>query len=382
MHKKRCRLYILIIVLLLILGVSTYVSNGLNKFITISKSILESDEGNVYISIQHESNPLDLPDTVNTLENFRLIHNALKRNDSFTYYEIYTQSLFNNENQIIAYDDSTWELSTECDGILCAQISENVQFDFKFGTENGRLFIRDDFLIERGKNIPVLLGSEYNGVYEIGVIIPAEYLFSAFNFEVIGFLENNTEITLPMGSVTLDKYIIMPSFEFIDAPSSNQEYVTQKIHYANKTSGILKVNSNEYNQAINSLQELIDKSEVGEYSYYSSSPEKNMLQHGIDVHILYPVCISLTILVSVLTFIVSLKYYKTSTTWRELRAMGMRLISACVISGTVVSGITFFFSIMIGMRWNYHIVLFTTIFCLITLGCAALTQCYRIYCSR
>ncbi|MCQ2558273.1 MAG: hypothetical protein MJ135_04040, partial [Oscillospiraceae bacterium] len=116
-----------------------------------------------------------------------------------------------------------------------------------------------------------ILGADYASVYQIGDSFQADYLFSSFNFEVTGFLERGSEIAYSHQYTPLDSYVVIPFFRFEDEPQSEKEWVTQKIHNANLTSGEVVVPVAEADKANELIQEILSESSVGEYSASWSS---------------------------------------------------------------------------------------------------------------
>jgi len=59
--------------------------------------------------------------------------------------------------------------------------------------------------------IPILLGADYRGIYEIGDTLEGIFYFTHFEFEVVGFLEvNSTLFYFNDPEYYLDRYIIIP----------------------------------------------------------------------------------------------------------------------------------------------------------------------------
>lgn len=279
-------------------------ADGLQILQLYDRKGIEIDRGNFYISIQHESNPLDLPNSIQTINGFKEIIDFLN-NSSFDYYEMYTQHLdFSFEQNADLYFSVTDQLVSSGDHVKSVQISENVQKDFDFSLSSGRFLLPKDFNHKKGVAIPVLMGSAYSDIYEIGDVFSAYYLFSPFSFEIVGFLKSSSEISLSSGSIHLSKYIVMPSINFDDLPQSDTDYVTQKIHYANKTSGKAKTTESGFDYAYSYIKSILENSTVGSYSTSSSSAEKYFLVHGLNLEVLIYTCylLSFVFAISALLF--------------------------------------------------------------------------------
>lgn len=311
MRKYRKLFFFITLALYTIAFTTIALANGMQTLIQLNKTYEQIDNGHIYITLQHESNPLDLPDEEQTLETFRTVYDSLRRTDLYTYYEIYRQPLDITHGFGAFYSQSARELSEDARS-LCVQISENVQNDFDLSILNGRSLCEEDYTHKKEDVIPVLMGFDYSKIYEVGDTFTANYLYSTYSFEVVGFLNDNCNITLSTGAIDLNKYIIMPSFEFENSPQTAQEYVTQKIHYANKTSGKISVIQEKHDQACVYIQSIINDSGIGDYSWTSSSLAENMSRSGIDIYVALPMCIALSISFIVIALIFSIKYYCVS----------------------------------------------------------------------
>lgn len=248
---------------------------------------LAFNQGNIYIGIQHEANPLQLEDSPKTLDSFLQIYDTI-RSSPYTYYEIYQQPI-DGMAQGQFFPNYYDNVSFDSDQALCLQISENVQTDFDLSILSGRFFNAGDFIHESGTTVPVIMGYEYSQMYSVGDVFSAGYLLSQFDFEIIGFLNNGCNISTSSFYIPLNRVIIIPSFRFRDLPQSANEYVTQKIHYANKTSGKFKIPEEMFDEAYAFVTDLTAKSNVGKYSLTSTSFEEINRMRGFDLKICFVV---------------------------------------------------------------------------------------------
>lgn len=231
----------------------------LNKMLRISKK--QAEEGFVTFSIQHESNPLD-----KDMQNFIDLYEELISNqgENYEYYELYLQYLENNKEDGDFFSYETGKLTDACSAINCLQISENVLEDFHILISEGRLFEQDDYLYVENGEIPILMGNDYADLYHIGDSFQWNYLFEEYTFKVIGFLEKDSGIELAERNVIMDTYIVMPSFII------NENMVESnglKIHYANKTSGVVQLKGNNVDKFYSVIEPLLAGSGVGTYSW-------------------------------------------------------------------------------------------------------------------
>ena len=237
----------------------------------LQRRALQIDNGFVFLTLQHESNPTEMPFTEKSINDFNeLYREFISEEQLYTYYEIYTQPLL-IEGQ-------------ECD---CAQISSNVLNDFSVKVEGGRTFCETDFLAKENKAIPILAGNDLKDKYNLGDVFQANYLYENYSFEVIGYLQPETQIRRSSGTIFLDSYLVMPSLFFDYQPQTETQYVSQLIHGANKVSGKIRVLPQDLGKAKEVVQEFIESAGVGEFSYYSS---------------IFPISPIYIILISVLSF--------------------------------------------------------------------------------
>ena len=124
----------------------------------------------------------------------------------------------------------------------CLQISKNCFDRFELEVEKGRIFSDDDMEYERSK-IPIIVGHEYNEVLDIGDLLKGVYIQNEFTYEVIGVLGEGSNIDLGGQEVSLDRYLVMPSFNMEEDPVDKEDDMFQVRHYANKLSGKLHYHS-------------------------------------------------------------------------------------------------------------------------------------------
>lgn len=270
----------------------------LSSYARLEQTYNNIDKGNIYISIQHESNPINLPDEYHTLENFAELNSRFYDVENCEYFALYRQPLYskdNNEN--LYFDYTTNELTGTPQGILCVQLSGNVQDIFSLAVNSGRKLTADDFVYNLQKTVPVLMGADYLETYSLGDIFQAEYLYCTYTFQVVGFLSENSIIEQSTGSIFLDKYIIMPMFQINNESLVEQMFVPMKIHYANMTSGVFCADRNNYQKVLTSIENILAESKVGTYSFRSSSINQQMKWYtGLSLYAW--LCLSIILLIT------------------------------------------------------------------------------------
>ena len=122
--------------------------------------------------------------------------------------------------------------------LAAVQIGPDVLKDFGVALQEGRAFQPTDYVLGEDKRIPVIIGADWSGTLKTGDSFEAEYLYDTYQFDVVGILQSQSMIYMTNRIYLLDQDIIMPSFAVTD-----EALITDglKIHYANKASGVMKV---------------------------------------------------------------------------------------------------------------------------------------------
>ncbi|MGW8956238.1 ABC transporter permease [Paenibacillus sp. NPDC055715] len=140
------------------------------------------------------------------------------------------------------------------------QMNEQAFKNYSIEVEKGKPFSSDDFINKDNKEIPILLGSEYDEKYQIGDKISANYLMKDFTLIVKGFIRSNALVyNSQFPELYLDRYIVMPAQEF-PSPVNNEEFSFQKKHYLQLINGHIFSPENEY-VVQNKLEEVKDISD-------------------------------------------------------------------------------------------------------------------------
>lgn len=118
----------------------------------------------------------------------------------------------------------------------------------------GRGFESQDFIY--GDVVKVILGSKYKDIYNIGDKLTTLYLTYTLTLEVVGFLDSNAMIQFGENSISLDSYILIPSFEF--EVEQDIDKLFYAMHYSNKTLGFITIPENKsIDEAINEFDKII-----------------------------------------------------------------------------------------------------------------------------
>ena len=297
-------IYLLVISLLVAVFISLYqLSYYFDVMLRTSKN--ETKNGCIVYSIQHEDNPIN-----KEIENFLKVYDNLKKyeDNEYTYYELYFQYLENIEEKGSFYSEETDELENSCYAIKCIQVSQNVLCNGNIKCIDGRLCDQNDYLYDGKGELPILMGSSYKTKYQIGDVFEWYYLFDKYKFKVIGFLEEESNIHIGTYNIEFDKYIIMPSFDI-----GKNVRVTDglKIHYANKTSGIIEMGKEKHTFFNDTIRALLIDTEAGEYSWTAYPLEvqfRDIL--GISITVLQIIIVALELLILFGSIIVIFKFSK------------------------------------------------------------------------
>ncbi|WP_455617204.1 hypothetical protein [Eisenbergiella sp.] len=121
----------------------------------------------------------------------------------------------------------------------------------------GNVFSASDFLYN-GNRIPVLLGYDYLDLYQIGDEITVLYAGYPVELKVIGFLDDTSSVHIGSTDISLDTYMVLPSFD-IEAEYAKNNQIFSNLHYSHKTRGFFTVTKN-VEEAVDEFEEIIEKS--------------------------------------------------------------------------------------------------------------------------
>ncbi|MGE0911024.1 hypothetical protein ACQGRJ_11750 [Bacillus atrophaeus] len=111
------------------------------------------------------------------------------------------------------------------DTIKAVQMNKQAMELLDIKLSEGELLPDKTFEYKENNDIPVLLGSSYKGLYNVGDKITVEYLFKKMDVRVIGFMEKNTYTTIGQDSqVYLDRYMVLPMMHFNQIERKDKEF--------------------------------------------------------------------------------------------------------------------------------------------------------------
>lgn len=148
-------------------------------------------------------------------------------------------------------------LITNLKGLFVGKRGFKEDFTFQHKVVEGNEFSDEDFLYKNG-NINAILGNDYSEIYEIGDELEILYLGYPLTLKIIGFLEDNTYFTIGNDSISLDVYIVLPSFEVDEKSIIDSEF--GKMHSSNRTRGYFNINDNvAIEEALTEFESIVDK---------------------------------------------------------------------------------------------------------------------------
>ena len=160
---------------------------------------------------------------------FKRFYDLLKNSESFEYVELYVNPVYVDdyngpENNVYNYehgrtmesqtyefvDDKGNETISTCVKAVWFGFDTIHFFDLKIS--EGRGFAEEDLIFEPGKPISVLLGYNYKDLYDVGDVLNIKYVFSEGKAEVIGFLDEGSNVFRGSSFMEIDNYVVMPIF--------------------------------------------------------------------------------------------------------------------------------------------------------------------------
>lgn len=129
--------------------------------------------------------------------------------------------------------------------------------------ESGRGFDEDDFTVSAvTDSIPVLLGHDYHGVYQLGDELTFSLHTQPLHFTVIGFLQSNTTFQFDQ-EIPLDQHIIAPFYDIAYEPTDAVNQYYQTIYYTQKCDGFVQIDASaDAEQMFREVGELAQKNDL------------------------------------------------------------------------------------------------------------------------
>lgn len=230
------------------------------------------DGKNFYAIVDSLYNPDDFSRYGRDYTNINKIghfYNKLSNSSFFTYLATYCQSIpiknFKGDDKFSYNTEEFRKANPEMPlNAKSCQINQATYDFFKLQLAKGSDLKWDDIDYSSGE-IPVILGSDYEGIYEIGEYFIGDYYAKDFKFVVKGFLKQNTFIQ-QRGNTEfyLDQYIIIPypkQCKLVDA----SEFSFERRLYFSMINGDL-VSDTDKKELVHEIKQISDETGFSEFS--------------------------------------------------------------------------------------------------------------------
>lgn len=205
----------------------------------------------------------------NSLTLLKNFYNELSKAKSFKYLSMFDQPIMYKDssnkfseisiNSHPIYKGEPWK------ELPSFQIDYHAQEYFKISVSDGRVFNESDF--EEKNNLPVLLGSNYADIFNVGDQLEAQFYSINVVLEVVGIIQKDTFVYFNgEPEFYLDNYVIVPYVNY-STPHSEREEWFQKIVYLAMINGYIFVDiGREFTNSMMIELESISQN-VGFYNY-------------------------------------------------------------------------------------------------------------------
>ena len=185
---------------------------------------------------------------------YKKFYELLKNSEQFEYVELYDNPIYLDdyngpENNVSGYEhgstieSQTYEFEDDHGLTTVATCVKAVWFGletipfFDLKIYEGRAFTEDDLILRPGEPIAVILGYGYKDLYNVGDILNVKYVFSEGEAEVIGFLDEGSNVYRGSSFQKIDNYIVMPIFTNDDYDGKPIYNIPVNFMYSFRTQG-------------------------------------------------------------------------------------------------------------------------------------------------
>ena len=126
--------------------------------------------------------------------------------------------------------------------------------------EVGCNFQEEDFTVEAVTDvIPIILGYDYMGIYDVGDALLLSLHTQPLTFQVIGFLQKNAVLHFNR-DIPLDQHIIVPFYDIAYEPTDAVNEYYQEIYYSQKCEGFVSMDATaDSEQMFQDVRELAEE---------------------------------------------------------------------------------------------------------------------------
>lgn len=285
-------IYIQVTVMLLLIGTFFYFFDSINSAETGFKEIYSGKAIFQISNDYYNEKAEEFSKNNDTLLIKKEFYNKLNNEESFKYlslkehYISINSDRIPNKSKIISSDNEyLLEKIEDKEYSMVKSIQMNQKsFDF-FNLEviDGRAWNNNDF--EYNEYIPLLLGSNYKSIFNVGDKIEIGYFGTKFNAEIIGFIKEESKV-LGNGNIELylNEYIVLPHMNFENYTKyASRDF--QEIVYFMMLEGYVVTEDN-----IESIQNMKDKVEIFsqesgfiEYFFLGANPHLKSYTNTITI---------------------------------------------------------------------------------------------------
>lgn len=247
-----------------------------------------------------------------SLQRLKTFHDTLT--ETFDFYELSTQPLeyceyYNGDPKFCLAPDTINQKIPDGTGndmfvtpIKALRLGEKLSPFFESEIAEGRYFSDSDFAVTGPEDeISVILGSDYQGIYQIGDVIEITLLTKDVKLKVIGFFKPGADyykrdllLEAAPSRIALDQLIVLPYYDILYAPTDSTDALYQSRYYLQRSSGYIKVEEgldcSAYTEEAKELTDQVSKEGFSyvcppEFVYYRDKVEQLSLKENVPFSI-------------------------------------------------------------------------------------------------
>lgn len=223
------------------------------------------------------------------------INKALNQSENFVYYQLIEPSVYfvgpykGEPSSIVGGEEYRNQVDMETGEFVtslnCMEISENLSEQIQKQVTEGKSFSEGDFSLTYEDSIPVVLGHEYRKILSIGDTLKLRYYLEEIDVRIIGFLDEDSTITLPSIYSEVGGYMILPDIK-IPEENFKREQKNDIIMMLEKCEGYLGVNKTDnFSSAIDEIKNISEKYNFAinieaiksSFAYFEEQSEKQVI---------------------------------------------------------------------------------------------------------
>ena len=228
------------------------------------------------------SSLFDAPDGLSRLKEFytelnKAIHRVEYHPQSLDYVGNYAGDVKFSANGSVngLGDDNNYHTS-----LKTLMVGRAIRSTFDDVLEAGSNFQEEDFTVEAVTDvIPVILGYDYMGIYDVGDELSLSLHTQPLTFQVIGFLQKNAVLHFNQ-DIPLDQHIIVPFYDIAYEPTDAVNEYYQEVYYSQKCEGFVGMDATaDAEQMFQDVRALAEEYEL----LYAVTPVKVPVSEALHV---------------------------------------------------------------------------------------------------